>query len=140
GSGPAFCYCVDAVSWLAMIAALRLMGPMAEPAGGRRPASLQSLGEGLQFVWTHPVLLCMMGLDFGQNFFSNPRALLPIYARDILHVGAEGLGVLYAATSAGALVMALVMSVHGHIRKAGVWVLVGVATYGLCTAVFALSQ
>src|SRR5438477_125994 len=77
--------------------ALQLLGPPTVPEAGRRAPSLESLGEGVHFVWTHRVLLCMMALDFGQNFFSNPRALLPIYARDILSVGPEGLGMLYAA-------------------------------------------
>ena len=68
----------------------------------------------------------MMALDFSQNFFGSGRALLPIYARDILGVGPQGLGLLYSATSAGALVMGAVMSMRGPVQRPGVWVLVSV--------------
>src|ERR1700730_9355984 len=128
-SGATLCYAVDAVSWLAMLAALFIMRPLAQVAGGRRAISMQALREGVEFVWTHPVILSMMALDFGQNFFGSARALLPIYARDILGVGPRGLGLLYSATSAGALIMGTVMSVRGQVRRAGMWVLVSVAVY-----------
>jgi len=129
-SGATFCYAVDAASWIAMLAALMIMRPLAQSAGGRRALSMKALGEGVEFVWTHPVILSMMALDFGQNFFGSGRALLPIYARDILNVGPEGLGLLYAATSAGALAMGTVMSIRSQTRRAGTWVLVSVSTYG----------
>src|SRR5205814_7326046 len=78
--------------------------------------------------------------DFGANIFGSARALLPVYARDILFVGAPGLGLLYAATSAGSLAGAVVMSSLKGAQRAGVWVLAGLAVYGGCTAVFALSS
>lgn len=139
-SGPTLCYAVDAVSWLAMLAALFIMRPLAQVAGGRRAISVQALREGLEFVWTHPVILSMMALDFGQNFFGSGRALLPIYARDILGVGPQGLGLLYSATSAGALLMGTLMSVRGQVRRAGAWVLVSVAVYGVFTTLFGVSR
>jgi len=139
-SGPTLCYAVDAISWLAMLAALFIMRPLAQVAGGRRAISVQALREGLEFVWTHPVILSMMALDFGQNFFGSGRALLPIYARDILGVGPQGLGLLYSATSAGALLMGTLMSVRGQVRRAGAWVLVSVAVYGVFTTLFGVSR
>jgi MFS family permease len=139
-SGATFCYAVDAASWLAMLAALAMMRPLPQAAGGRSALSTKALREGVEFVWTHPVILSMMALDFGQNFFGSGRALLPIYARDILNVGPQGLGLLYAATSAGALAMATVMSVRSQTRRAGTWVLVSVSAYGIFTAVFGLSH
>ena len=139
-SGPTLCYAVDAISWLAMLAALFIMRPLAQVGGGRRAISVQALREGLEFVWTHPVILSMMALDFGQNFFGSGRALLPIYARDILGVGPQGLGLLYSATSAGALLMGTLMSVRGQVRRAGAWVLVSVAVYGVFTTLFGVSR
>jgi len=139
-SGATFCYAVDAASWLAMLAALAMMRPLPQAAGGRSALSTKALREGVEFVWTHPVILSMMALDFGQNFFGSGRALLPIYARDILNVGPQGLGLLYAATSAGALAMATVMSVRSQTRRAGTWVLVSVSAYGIFTAIFGLSH
>jgi MFS family permease len=139
-SGPMLCYAIDAGSWLAMLAALAIMRPVAQVAGGRRAVSVAALGEGVKFVWTHPVILAMMALDFSQNFFGSGRALLPIYARDILDVGPQGLGILYSATSVGAVVMGAVLSVRGHVRRAGAWVLGSVAMYGCFMALFGTSR
>jgi hypothetical protein len=123
-----------------MLAALALMRPLAQAAGGRGAISMQALREGVEFVWTHPIILSMMALDFSQNFFGSGRALLPIYARDILGVGPQGLGLLYSATSAGAVVMGVVMSVRTHVRRAGAWVLVSVGIYGAFTTLFGVSR
>jgi sugar phosphate permease len=101
---------------------------------------MQALREGVGFVWTHPVILSMMALDFSQNFFGSGRALLPIFARDILGVGPQGLGLLYSATSAGALVMGTVMSVRRQVRRAGAWVLISVGMYGVFTTLFGVSH
>ena len=139
-SGATLCYAVDAISWLVMLAALAMMRPLSQVAGGRGAVSMRALLEGVEFVWTHPVILSMMALDFGQNFFGSGRALLPVYARDILGVGPQGLGLLYAATSAGALVMGAVMSVRGPVQRPGVWVLVSVSIYGVFTALFGISH
>ncbi len=135
-TGATLCYAVDAVSWLAMLAALAMMRPLAQTAGGRGALSMQALREGVGFVWTHPVILSMMALDFSQNFFGSGRALLPIYARDILNVGPQGLGLLYSATSAGALAMGTAMSVRRQVRRAGTWDFVSVSAYGVFTTVF----
>lgn len=139
-SGPGLCYLVDASSWLAMLAALLMMRPIIQTTAGRGALSMEALREGLVFVWTHPVILSLMALDFGQNFFGSGRALLPIFARDILGVGPQGLGLLYAANSAGAVVMGIVMSVKTEVRRPGTWVLVSVSMYGIFTAAFGLSR
>jgi MFS family permease len=139
-SSPTLCYAVDAISWLAMLAALAMMRPLSQVAGGRGAVSLHALRVGVKFVWTHPVILSMMALDFSQNFFGSGRALLPVYARDILGVGPQGLGLLYSATSAGALVMGVVMSVRRPVQRPGVWVLVSVSVYGIFTTLFGVSH
>ena len=139
-SGATLCYAVDAISWLVMLAALAMMRPLSQVAGGRDAVSMRALREGVEFVWTHPVILSMMALDFSQNFFGSGRALLPVYARDILGVGPQGLGLLYSATSAGALVMGVVMSVRGPVQRPGVWVLVSVSIYGVFTTLFGISH
>jgi sugar phosphate permease len=123
-----------------MLAALAIMRPLAQVARGRGAVSMQALREGVGFVWTHPVILSMMALDFSQNFFGSGRALLPIYARDILGVGPQGLGLLYSATSAGALVMGTVMSLRTQVRRPGAWVLVSVGMYGIFTTLFGVSH
>jgi MFS family permease len=139
-AGPLPCYLYDALSWLAMIAALLLMRGVSGPAAGRGGMSLESLREGYRFVRGHPVILPLMALDFGQNFFGAPRVLLPVFARDVLGVGPEGLGLLYAASSAGAIVTAGGFSFFGRVRRGGLWVLLGVGVYAVSTLVFAYSE
>jgi MFS family permease len=139
-AGPALCYAVDTVSWFAMLAALLLLETRPRAGGGRRGMSARSLGEGVRFVWTHPAILTMMAADFGMNFFGSPQALLPIYARDILAVGPEGLGLLYAATATGSLATAVWMSLRSLHQRAGLLVVLGVTIYGATTVVFAVSH
>jgi MFS family permease len=82
-----------------------------------------------------------MLLDFFATFFSSATALLPIFAQDILHVGARGYGWLYAAPSAGALIASAVMvRLVDRIERRGTVLLWAVAGYGLATAVFGLSR
>jgi MFS family permease len=139
-SGPAACYGVDALSWLAMlISLLSLTSTVGKTGATTRPA-FQALAEGLVFVRAHPVILSCMVLDFGATLFGSARALYPIYANDILAVGAVGLGLLYASSAVGSVTAAAVMSSLSHIRRAGFWTLVGVAVYGACATVFAVSH
>ena len=137
GFGPAICYWVDAISWLAMLGALISLQAQIPPGGGWRLVSFSSLREGWQFVRGHSVILPLMLLDFGATLFGNVRGLLPIYARDILHVGPRGLGLLYAARATGSLTAATLLSFMPPIRRNGLWILIGVALYGAATALFA---
>ena len=102
--------------------------------------SLGSLHAGLRFVLGHAVIFPLLVMDFGANLFGSVRALLPIYARDILMVGPQGLGILYAASAIGALVGAAGLSFVGEIRRAGVWILIGVSIYATCIVLFAKSH
>jgi MFS family permease len=138
--GPAACYTVDALSWLAMLSALLLLKTKIPEGGGLRAVSLRSLKEGIGFVWGHGIILPLMLLDFGATFFGNVRGLLPIYARDILSVGPTGLGVLYAARAVGSVSAAAAMSLRGPVRCGGRWVFIGVGIYGLAIVLFANSR
>ncbi len=138
-SGPALCYGLDTGSWLVMLGSLVLMRARPQAAGGMRSISVGALREGIGFVWAHPVIFSMMALDFGMTLFGQPRALMPVYARDILQVGPEGLGLLYSASSAGAIAVAALMSMLGGVRRAGLLVLVGVGVFCVCTVLFGMS-
>ena len=139
-AGPALCYAVDAFSWLIMLAALALIRTRLPERGGWRTVSVSALGAGLRFAWRHPVILPLLIMDFGANFFGTVRALLPVFARDILLVGPEGLGVLYAASAVGSLLGAVGFSLIGRTSRAGRWILGGVTVYGVCVILFAQSQ
>ena len=138
--GPAACYTVDALSWLAMLSALTLLRTPIAEGGGWKTVSLSSLREGFGFVWGHGVIFPLMLLDFGATFFGNVRSLFPIYARDILMVGPQGLGLLYASRAVGSLCAAAVVSFVGPVRRAGIWILIGVGLYGVSTAAFAYTR
>ncbi|MBI2209505.1 MAG: MFS transporter [Deltaproteobacteria bacterium] len=138
--GPAACYAVDAFSWLVMLLSLSLLQTELQEGKGWGAISINSLREGLAFVWGHAVIFPLMVMDFAANFFGSSKALLPIYARDILSVGPEGLGVLYSASAVGSLLAAAGMSLSGRARHAGLWILVGVGIYGTSTALFAGSR
>ena len=140
GFGPGVCYMVDALSWVAMVAALVSLRAKIPDGGGWRTVSLNSLREGWQFVRGHRVILPLMLLDFGATLFGNVRGLFPIYARDILHVGPRGLGLLYAARATGSLIAAGLLSFFPPVRRTGLWILTGVAIYGIGTALFAGSE
>jgi MFS family permease len=81
-----------------------------------------------------------MMLDFGATLFGTTRSLYPVYARDILLIGPSGLGLLFASVSIGSIIGAAFLSMIGSVRRAGVWVLIGVAIFGAGIAGFALSR
>ncbi len=101
---------------------------------------LQLIREGLWFVLRHRVVLGCMTLDMFAVLLGGATALLPIYANDILHVGARGYGLLAAGLDLGALVMAAVMLLLPPIRRQGRWLLGAVVVFGLATVVFGLSR
>ncbi|MEO6165779.1 MAG: MFS transporter [Candidatus Binatia bacterium] len=139
-AGPALCYAIDAISWIVMLAVLLLIRAELPQRGGWRTVSFSALGVGFRFVWGHAVIFPFLMMDLGVNIFGTVRSLYPIYARDILAVGPQGLGVLYAASAAGALIGALGLTLFGQIRQAGRWILFGVTVYGLCLLGFAYSR
>jgi MFS family permease len=140
--GPALIYGVNAASFIAVIIALLLMS-----ARGRAEAEKQvpqinlgALREGLRFVWRSPIIVQTMTLDFVATFFASATALLPIFAAEILKVGARGLGLLAAAPGTGSIISGLMMARFGVTRKQGKVVLVSVGVYGAATVVFGLSR
>lgn len=137
--GPESCYAVDALTRLALIAALLAISRPLQGAALARP-SVEAVVAGVRFVRGQPVILSFMPLDFGATLFATSNSLLPIYARDILDAGAVGLGLLHAAPAIGALAAGTVMSTVARVDRAGRCVLLGVAFYALCTIGFALSR
>jgi MFS family permease len=99
-----------------------------------------SLASGVRFVRAQPVLLGALTLDLFSVLFGGAVALLPIFAAEILRVGPEGLGILRAAPSAGAVIMSLVLAHRPPLRHAGRTLLVSVALFGLCMIGFGLSR
>jgi len=137
--GIANTYWVDVVSYFVVIGSLLLMVVPRIPAEKRAQASIGALVDGIKFLRAHPVILAVLSLDFFATFFGSPRALLPIYASDILHIGPQGLGILMAATSIGAVALAPFTGLIGRISRQGLGVVLAIIVWGLCIIAFGLS-
>ncbi|HUK36203.1 MAG TPA: MFS transporter [Vicinamibacterales bacterium] len=144
-AGVGWVYVVNALSFGCVITALLMMrGVSGKPVReGHEPEdeiSLRAAREGLKFVFESPLIRSTMLLDFFATFFSSASALLPIFAQDVLHVGAKGYGWLYAAPAVGAVAMSAAMiPMTSRIERRGPVLLWAVAGYGLATVVFGLS-
>src|SRR5205807_6615198 len=104
-AGVANTYWIDVISYFVVIGSLLLMVVPRVPIGKRAQAGVGALLDGIQFLKAHPIILAVLSLDFFATFFGSPKALLPVYASDILHVGPQGLGILTAATAIGAVAL-----------------------------------
>jgi MFS family permease len=133
-------YWINALSFLAGLAALVLMKTPAQKNLGASDVSFSAVGEGIRFVVKSPMILSTMLLDFLATFFSSATSLLPIFATEILNVGAQGLGILYGAESIGAVIAGAVMSLLGNIKKQGAILLGAVAAYGVATTLYGMSN
>jgi MFS family permease len=138
-AGPGVVY--GAVMILALIAAalmvrVRSGSPISHT---REPASWQTLLSGLKFVRSRPIVLGAISLDLFAVLFGGATALLPMFARDILHVGPGGLGLLRTAPGVGAAACAFVLAFSPIGRHAGAWMFGGVAVFGTATIVFGIS-
>ena len=105
----------------------------------REPVSLRTLLAGAEFVWRRKALLGAVSLDLFAVLLGGATALLPMFAKDILHVGPWGLGLLRGAPAAGALVLSVVLTRWPLERRVGRTMLLAVAVYGVCMLVFGLS-
>jgi MFS family permease len=95
--------------------------------------------EGIRFVRSDPILLGAISLDLFAVLLGGATALLPVFARDVLHVGPIGLGLLRSAPALGALVMGLWQTRHPIGRWVGMKLLASVAGFGIATTIFSLS-
>ncbi len=121
-----------------LVSLLLVKSPPREP---RPTASRWALiAEGLNYVWTTKVVLGAISLDLFAVLLGGVTALLPVYARDILHVGPEGFGILRAAPSAGAIALGFILAARPPKSHVGLKMFAAVGVYGLSTLVFALSR
>jgi MFS family permease len=96
--------------------------------------------EGLAYVWRQKIVFGAISLDLFAVLLGGATALLPVFARDILHVGPQGFGVLRSGPAIGATVVALALAANPIRKHAGLFMFGGVATFGAATLVFAVSK
>jgi MFS family permease len=149
GVSPSLVYLLTAVACLVAAALVMAMHPaqaadVAVSEDDRSPrapsADLHSVLEGLRFVRHAPILLGAILLDLLAVLFGGAVALLPIFAKSILHVGAAGLGVLRAAPAVGALLGAAVITRRPIAGRAGRLLFTVVFVYGGCIVIFGFSR
>ena len=141
-AGLALIYFLNAASFLAVLMTLVTLKTSGEVVRGEGAPEnpLASLKEGLHFVFTTPIVVWTMTLDFFATFFSGSMSLLPIFADQVLKAGPAGYGWLRAAPGIGALLGSVWSSVRGVRRRQGRVFLWSVAAYGATTIVFGLSR
>jgi len=140
--GLAWIYLSNAASFLAVVTTLLTMRASGkiEATGKALESPMRSLRQGIHFVFSTPVMVWTMALDFAATFFSGANALLPIFADQVLKVGAVGFGWLRAAPALGALVGSVYTSLKPIPARQGRVFLWAVAAYGFATVVFGLSR
>lgn len=136
---PHFPYALSAGLFAFSSACLFTIGPI--PRTALKPGSpWQQMVDGLSYVRRNQLVLGAITLDLFAVLLGGVTAMLPLYARDILHVGAEGLGPLRAAPAAGATLTAILFSIRPLRTNVGVKMLVAVVVFGGATAIFGISS
>jgi MFS family permease len=137
--GPGAVY---AGSALCSVAALLLVTTMRfrRAPSARAPTTRATILAGVRYVWTNEIVLGAISLDLFAVLLGGATALLPVYARDILHLGPWALGALRAAPAAGAAVTGVVLAFRPIERRAGAKMYAGVAAFGVGTVAFGLSR
>jgi MFS family permease len=132
-------YFLNAVSFLAVLLALFAIKTPAQQNLGATQITRQALSEGIGFVRGSKIILATMLLDFIATFFSSATSLLPIFAKDVLHVGAEGYGALAAAESVGAVIAGIAVARWSQIKRKGQLIIWAVLVYGTATTLYGIS-
>jgi MFS family permease len=130
------------ISFSASILAVWLLPPLPPQRDGAAPSTnpWQDIKEGFTYVRNRGVLLSTFLIDLDAMIFGMPRALFPVLALEVFRVGPGGLGLLYAAPAAGALIGALSTGWVGRIRRQGLAVIWAVAVWGVAITAFGLSS
>ncbi len=142
GFGVASVYLLNAVSFLIFIGSILTIKVSLNLKTEAVEFNLNSILDGIKFVISTPILYSTMILDFLATFFGTANILMPIFAKDILHVGPEGLGFLYAAPAIGAIGAGLLLSFfhHHQLHNQGKIIIISIILYGAATIGFGMSK
>jgi len=140
GFGVASVYLFNSVSFLIFIASILSIKKSLNVEHSDVEFNLKSIKEGIHFVFKTPILYSTMILDFLATFFGTANILMPVFAKDILHVGPQGLGLLYSAPALGGVIAGIMLSSIPKIKNQGKIILGSVILYGLATIGFGLSK
>ena len=140
-AGIATCFYVTAFGYLVMIFALTKMQMEKTEMAASRQGMVRNLGEGLGFIRNSPVFYSLIGMTFFNSLFGMSYVtLMPVFAKDILQVGSQGLGLLMSASGVGALIGTFSVASLGDIRRKGYLLVGGATIFGTLLALFGLTQ
>jgi MFS family permease len=137
---PVFSYAVATALLLAALVALFLIGKVPQPRAQTGDTPIRRIIEGFRYVRRNRLILATITLDLFAVLLAGATALLPVFARDILHVGSQGLGVLAASMGVGATAAGILFSIRPLASNVGVKMLIAVVVFGASITTFGLSH
>jgi MFS family permease len=138
--GVATSYFVDAALAVPSVIAALMIRASGQPQGERRRIGWRSLVEGFEFLWHTRIILSLFLLDFFAVLFGFFRPILPIFAEEIYHVGARGLGMLYASPAIGAVIGSTILLACGDIKRKGAVAVIATLVFALSLGFLGLSE
>ena len=139
-AGASSAYFLNAALFVPALAGLWALRVETNPPTGVRGLRLSAVTAGLNFVRSTPILLGLIMLDTTATLFGSYRALMPIFAKDILDVGPAGLGALFSAPALGAVVGTLGILSLGNVQRKGIMVLISTSLYACALVFFGMSH
>lgn len=137
--GPSVVYTTSVIAaFFAILCTLRIRAK--SPARAPEPRTLKTVLAGIHYIWRHKIVLGSISLDMFAVLLGGAVALLPVYARDILHTSAWGLGLLRSAPGVGAAIMAMLLAYRPLRSGVGTTMLFCVAGFGAFTIIFGISH
>ena len=138
--GQGFAYLFNSISFLAVILALILMGNVQQDLNRAGGVNARSMLDGVKFIFSRPLILSTMMMDFVATFFASANTMLPIVARDILSVGKTGYAWLVSSQAVGSVEAGVIVSQFKELRRQGPLFIAAVSLFGLATVWFGLSK
>jgi MFS family permease len=139
-TGLTITYAISTLVLMPAIAGILSLRSSGKVDGPKRRVNLRSIVEGVEFIWIQRIILSLFLLDFGVTLVGFYRPILPIFAADVFNMGASGLGLLYAAPSAGSLLGSIALLMAGDIRQKGVAVVMAAVGFAASLALLGASK
>ena len=138
--GLAIAYFSSTLLFVPAVFAILSLRASGKIEGPRRQVNLKSIVEGIEFIWVQRIILSLFLLDFAVVLVGFYRPILPIFAADVFKTGASGLGLLYAAPSAGSLLGSTALLMAGDVPRKGVLVIIAALCFASSLALLGLAQ
>jgi MFS family permease len=139
-TGLVMTYSISTLLLVPAIASILSLRTSGKVEGKKRQVNLRSIIEGVEFIWIQRIILSLFLLDFGVTLVGFYRPILPIFAADVFNMGASGLGLLYAAPSAGSLLGSMTLLMAGDIKQKGIAVVMAAVGFAASLALLGVSH